>query len=226
MRDWEEQLGLAYSRSEYWRARDLGSARWESAKHMKIVSCVKPALWVTHSTCKSSHNNLSSYSCRGLGPNFRNSHSLLPPPPTSFPSLQTPQQQQQPSSSPSPCWATGPLFPTAAKSRCNLQQIGSSCNSVYSTCKWLWKTQSMNLRRADSGHRHGLGDIDNVSHNKRNLHPASEYSGCSRFTGQTLQRVPKEQLRLIFFPVFIHFSFQSAVSQQFHSNSNLLQERD
>lgn len=225
MQDWEEQLGLAYSRSEYWRARGLGSARWVSAKHMKIVSCVKPALWVTHNACKSSRNNRSSYSCGGLGPNFRNSHSLLPPSPTSSSSLQTPQQQQQSSGSPSPCWATGPLLPTAAKSHCNLQQIGSSCSSAHSTCEWLWKTQSISLKRADSGHTRGLGDTDNVSHDKRHLRPASEYSGCSRFTRQTLWRVPKEQLHLIFSPVFSHFSFQSA-SLQFHSNSNLLKQRD
>lgn len=71
------------------------------------------------------------------------------------------------------------------------------------------------------------GAIDNASNNKRNFHPAAEYS---RFTSQALPRVPKEQLHLDFGvfspPVFSHFSFQAAASPQLHSNSDLLQGRD
>lgn len=57
---------------------------------------------------------------------------------------------------------------------------------------------SANLKWADSGHTHGLSDMGNVSYNKRNAHPASECSGRSRFTSQTLWRVPKVQLHSVF----------------------------
>lgn len=71
------------------------------------------------------------------------------------------------------------------------------------------------------------GATDNASNNKRNFHPAAEYS---RFTSQALPGVPKEQLHLDFGlfspPVFSHFSFQAAASPRFHSNSDLLQGRD
>lgn len=59
---------------------------------------------------------------------------------------------------------------------------------------------AVDLKRADRGHTRGLGNSPDVSHNKRHLHPASESSGCSRFTGQTLRRVPKEQLDFFFPP--------------------------